>query len=225
MVICSAMIEESVVFKTSRGLKLAGRLFAPDELEHDVVIFAHGITSSKESPRNRAIADRLLDMGVASFLFDFTGHGQSDGLIEQSTPDQQLDDLTSALDFIDSQVFFQSRFVGVHGSSTGGTAAVRAAAEDPRVQVLVLRVPRNYDVLALAAQIEAPTLVVQGSEDSVVLPEATAIYEALTCPKDFHVIQGAGHLFDEKPEYLEDMTEETCAWFSKWFGELAAEGD
>lgn len=217
------MIEERVHFKTSRGLKLSGALLAPDETLHDVVVFAHGTGSDKSSPRNRGIAEQLLDAGIASFLFDFTGHGESDGLPEQSTQDQQFDDLTSALDFITSQPFFQTRFVGINGSSTGGTVAIRAAAEDERIVAMVLRVPRSYEILDFAPMVKAPTLVVQGSGDNIVLPEAKEIYEALTCPKDLHIVEGAGHLFGETPGFFQEMTDVTCAWFEKWFTELGEE--
>ena len=217
------MIEEKACFKTSRGLKLSGALLAPDETLHDVVIFAHGTGSNRSSPRNRGIAEQLLDAGIASFLFDFTGHGESDGLPEQSTQDQQFDDLTSALDFITSQSFFQTRFVGINGSSTGGTVAIRAAAEDERIVAMVLRVPRSYEIAEFVPMVHAPTLVMQGSEDLIVLPEAKEIYEALTCPKQLHIIQGAGHLFGETPEYFQEMTDVTCAWFEKWFKELGEE--
>lgn len=217
------MIEERVHFKTSRGLKLSGALLAPDEMLRDVVVFAHGTGSDKASPRNRGIAEQLLDAGIASFLFDFTGHGESDGLPEQSTQDQQFDDLTSAVDFITSQSFFQTRFVGVNGSSTGGTVAIRAAAEDERITAMVLRVPRNFDILDLVPMVQAPTLIVQGSEDAIVLPEAKEIYDALMCPKELHIVQGAGHLFDETPEYAQEMTDATCAWFEKCFKEISEE--
>lgn len=215
------MIEENVVFRTSRGLKLAGALLAPDEGLHDVVVFAHGTGSNKSSPRNRGIAERLLDSGVAAFLFDFTGHGESDGIAEQSTLDQQYDDLVSALDFVNSQAYFEDRFIGVHGSSTGGTVAIHAAAEDTRIQVMALRVPRNYDVLGFAQMVQAPTLILQGSEDKVVLPEAVHIYESLQCSKKLHIVEGAGHLFDEKPEFFREMTDVTVAWFERWFAEFA----
>lgn len=215
------MIEEDVIFKTSRGLKLSGAILAPDEGLHDVVVFAHGTGSNKSSPRNRGIAERLLRAGIASFLFDFTGHGESDGIPEQSTQDQQYDDLMSALDFINSQAFFEDRFFGIHGSSTGGTVAIHVAAQDPRVQAMVLRVPRNYDVLGFAQMVQAPTLVIQGSEDKVVLPEALEIFEALQCPKKLHIVQEAGHLFDEKPEYLQEMTNAAAEWFERWFTELS----
>ncbi len=211
------MIEEKVTFKTSRGLRLSGALLAPDEDLHDVVVFAHGTGSNKSSPRNRGIAERLLDSGVASFLFDFTGHGESDGIAEQSTQDQQFDDLTSALDFITSQSFFETRFVGINGSSTGGTVAIHTAAEDERVVVMVLRVPRNYEIAPFVPMVKAPTLVVQGSEDKIVLPEAIEIYDRLTCPKELHIVQGAGHLFDDTPAHLQEMTDATCSWFEKWF--------
>ena len=217
------MIEEKVLFRTSRGIKLSGALLAADETLRDVVVFAHGTGSNKSSPRNRGIAEQLLDAGIASFLFDFTGHGESDGLPEQSTQDQQFDDLDSALDWVDSQVFVETRFIGVNGSSTGGTAAIRAAAEDPRIQVMVLRVPRNYEVLQYVPLVEAPTLIVQGSEDNIVLPEAKEIHEALTCPKELHIVKGAGHLFDEKPRYTREMIAATRGWFTKCFAELAEE--
>jgi dipeptidyl aminopeptidase/acylaminoacyl peptidase len=217
------MIEETVTFRTSRGLKLSGALLAPDEKLRDVVIFAHGTGSSKSSPRNRGIAEALLDAGITSFLFDFTGHGESDGLFEQSTQDQQFDDLICALDWVDSQAFVETRFIGINGSSTGGTAAVRAAAEDPRIQVMVLRVPRDYEIVRYVPLVEAPTLILQGSEDEIVLPEAKEIYEALTCPKELHIVKGAGHLFDEQPRYTREMISATCGWFTRWFTELAEE--
>lgn len=216
------MIEESVRFKTSRGLRLSGVLLSPDECLRDVVIFSHGTGSSKSSPRNRGIAEALLDAGIASFLFDFTGHGESDGVFEQSTQDQQFDDLISALDWLDEQAFVKHRFVGVNGSSTGGTAAIRAAAEDPRIQVMVLRVPRIFGIEPYIPLVRAPSLVIQGSEDKVVLPEAMEIYSALTCPKELLLIEGAGHLFDEKPAYTREMTAATRDWFKRWFEELAS---
>lgn len=215
------MIEEELRFKTSRGFRLSGALIAPDEGLHDVVVFAHGSTSDKSSPRNRGIAERLLQAGIASFLFDFTGHGQSDGLFEQSTQDQQFDDLISALDFLDEQTYVQTRFIGVNGSSTGGTVAIRAAAEDQRIQVMVLRVPRNHEVITFAKLVKAPTLIIQGSEDKIVLPESKEIFEALSGPKKLEIIQGAGHLFGEKPEYLSQMSAAACEWFVDWFNKIS----
>ena len=103
----------------------------------------------------------------------------------------------------------------MNGSSTGGTVAIRAAAEDPRIQAMVLRVPRSFGVLQYAPAVKAPTLVVQGSEDKIVLPEAMEIYEALRCEKELCLIKGAGHLFDEKPRFLKQMTDATCAWFEE----------
>ena len=214
------MIEEEIKFKTSRGLKLSGALLAPDEELRDIVIFAHGTGSSKSSTRNRGIAEGLLAHGIASFLFDFTGHGESDGIMEQSTQDQQFDDLISALDFVSSQPYVQTRFIGINGSSTGGTVAIRAAAEDERIQVMVLRVPRNYDILQFVPLVNAPTLILQGSEDDIVLPEAKEIYETLICPKKLHIVEGAGHLFYEKPHFLKEMTDASCEWFINWFKKL-----
>lgn len=217
------MFEEEVKFKTSRGLKLSGTIIAGANILQDIVIFAHGTGSSKMSPRNRAVAERLITYGIASFLIDFTGHGDSDGIFEQSTQDQQFDDIISAMDFLDSQTFVKTRYIGIHGSSTGGTVAIRAAAEDERIQAMVLRVPRNIDILQYAALVTASTLIIQGSEDKIVLPEAIEIFDALKCRKELKIVEGAGHLFAEKPEYLEEIIAGASKWFVDCFCKLAEE--
>lgn len=214
------LLEEKIVFKTARGMKLSGMLLYLGSNIQDVVIFSHGTGSNKNSIRNRQIADKLLDNGMASFLFDFTGHGESDGLMEQSTQEQQADDLISAIDFIEEQNIFKPGCIGVNGSSTGGTVALQVAAEDARIQVLAVRVPRNYNINKSLSTINCPTLILQGSEDHIVLPEAIEIFHALKCPRTFHLVQGAGHLFDEQPEYMQEMIDVTTEWFTRWFAEL-----
>lgn len=91
-----------LLFKTSRGFALSGRLLTPASPgPHPVVVVAHGLGSGKDSPRNQAVAQALVRLGFAAFLFDFTGHGESEGRPEDSTPEQQVDDLVAAIDALE----------------------------------------------------------------------------------------------------------------------------
>jgi fermentation-respiration switch protein FrsA (DUF1100 family) len=94
-------METPLKLKNRHGLSLAAVLLVPDGAKAPpVVAFAHGWGSSKASPRNREIADALVDAGIAAFLFDFTGHGDSEGDANATGLREQSEDLTDALDFL-----------------------------------------------------------------------------------------------------------------------------
>lgn len=225
---CAGMAEQ-IRFVNSRGLKLAGELLWPDKWHgppaHDSragrpchaeppysgVVFAHGMYSSKGSPRNRAIAERLREQGIACLLFDFTGHGESEGELEDAALEEQADDLRAALDQLQAHPDRVNR-IGVHGSSTGGTAAVWLAAEDRRIQVLVLRAPRSAGLLERAARVKAPTLIIQGGADWQVRQESERLMPALAGEKGLELVEGAGHLFEE-PGAMEKAAELAVSWF------------
>jgi predicted phosphoribosyltransferase/pimeloyl-ACP methyl ester carboxylesterase len=204
------MREESLRFENAAGLGLVGILLRPDGTARSpVVVFAHGWGSSKASPRNRAIAEALVGAGIAAFLFDFTGHGDSEGSAEESTLEDQAADLSSALDLLAARPDLGP--IGVAGSSSGGAVAVAVAAREPRVKALVLRAPSDAAERRLAARIEAPTLVVQGERDS--LHELNrALVESLHCEHRLCSVPRAGHLFDE-PGTFDVALRETLSWF------------
>jgi predicted phosphoribosyltransferase/dienelactone hydrolase len=206
------MKQETLRFENETGLQLVGILLQPDGVARPpVVVFAHGWGSSKASPRNRAIAEALVRVGIAAFLFDFTGHGESEGDAEASTLEDQAADLLSAFELLTARA--DSGPLGLAGSSSGGAVAIAVAARDPRVKALVLRAPSDASQRRLAARIDAPTLVVQGERDPL-SERNRALAEALHCEHRLCSVAGAGHLFDE-PGTFDVALRETVTWFGQ----------
>jgi dienelactone hydrolase len=128
------MKQETLRFENEAGLQLVGILLQPDGVVRPpVVVFAHGWGSIKASPRNRAIGEALVRAGIAAFLFDFTGHGESEGDAEASTLEDQAADLSSALELLTARA--DSGPLGLAGSSSGGGGdrrrGARPAGESP----------------------------------------------------------------------------------------------
>ena len=205
-------------FENAVGLRLAGELTLAGA-GAPLVVFSHGLYSGKDSPRNREVAAALVARGLSAFLFDYTGHGGSEGTVEASTIERQVGDLGSALDFLAAEPSVGP--LGVSGSSTGGTVALLRAVGDERIRALVVRSVRDYGVTAVASAVRAPTLVIVGSQDTIVAGEAERIYVALGGPKEFLVIPGAGHLFEE-PAQMRQVTAATVGWFERHLAAVGA---
>jgi putative phosphoribosyl transferase len=212
-----------VRFENEPGSALAGRFEAPaaGTEPFPVVVFAHGFGSGKDSPRGTAVASRVRDLGLASFLFDFTGHGGSDGSKAESTIDRQVKDLKAAVGFVQTIEAVDPKRIGVTGASSGGLVALTEALEDARVKALVVRGPRTDELYRQAGRFNQPLLIVQGELDPL-LSQTEAFYERLRCEKELRVIPGADHLFSQ-PEQLQAVSDLTAAWFSdKLIEKLAA---
>ncbi len=190
-------------------VRLAGTLLLPaGDGPWPCVVFVHGRGSSKESPRNAAIAWRLADHGIAAFLFDLSGHGES-------TPDPGrgdeafVDDTAAGFEWATRQPELEPHRIGVAGSSLGAVVALDATlAERVTPAALALRAP-PIDPGALD-RLTVPALVVIGSGDPL-LPWVRSAAER--CPlARLLVVRGAGHLFDE-PGTLEEVVRETVRWF------------
>lgn len=206
-----------VGFKNSLSLNLVGRLEFPEpkkDISYPVAVFSHGFESGKDSPRGKPIAEEIRRVGIATFLIDFTGHGDSEGSLSQSTLQQQVDDLRSAIDFIEKQDFVDANAIGVTGASSGGLVALVESLSDRRVKALVLRGPRVDDMLVHAKEFTAPVLIISGEYDPL-FRSVKAFYELLECPKQFSMIKGSGHLF-ETSEMLKEVAELTASWFLRY---------
>ncbi len=187
-----------LVFKNSRGFRLAGELLVPaGDRPCPVVVFAHGWGSGKASPRNRAVAEALLEAGIASFLFDFTGHGESEGTEADSTPAQQADDLRSALDVLESLDEVDIGRTGLVGGSSGAAVVLRVAAERPRLRALALRSGNPEGAEDAVRRVTVPTLLVVGQHDVPTRAANEAVLAALAGPKRLEVVPGGDHLFEE----------------------------
>ncbi len=172
------------------------------------VIFVHGLGSSKESPRNVVIAQRLLESGIAALLFDLSGHGES-SFDPREDESAYLEDLEATFHWASRQPEVDATRLGVAGSSLGGVVAIHAATHQlVHPAAMVLRAPpvEPHDFVRLAV----PTLVVIGSFDPLLpgVRSATSLSEEAF----LSVVPGAGHLFEE-PGTLEMATSETVRWF------------
>lgn len=176
-----------------------------------VVVFAHGFDSGKDSPRGRAVAEHLRELGLATFLIDFTGHGDSQGVKRESTIERQVDDLRSAIDYVAGADGIDPDAVGVNGASSGGLVTLMEALEDARVKAIVLRGPRTDGMIGYAPMYHAPILIIQGEFDPL-LAGSTLFYESLRGDNRLEVISAADHLFSA-PDQMDQVIEVTSRWF------------
>jgi dienelactone hydrolase len=201
---------EPISFKNNQGVELSGDLFIPKgEGLFPCVVFAHGLYSNHKSPRNREIAFALIEKGIVALLFDFSERE----VFADETWVRHADDLKCALDFLETQPEIEKQRIGVNGSSTGATAALRLAAEDPRIKTIVVRSARVINIWDRVEKIKVPILIIVGGADEV-KDESEELYRVLKSEKRFEEIAGAGHLFEEG-ETFKDLSKLTVGWYDK----------
>ena len=194
------------------AVDLAGELVVPPGAA-GVVVFAHGSGSSRHSPRNRYVAEVLQDEGLATLLFDLL------------TPEEEVDRhhvfdvellgcrLVTVTDWLAHDEAVRRLPVGYFGASTGAAAALWAAAEpDTPVRAIVSRGGRPDLVGPRLTQVRAPTLLVVGGADDVVLRCNRAAATDLRADHRIEVVAGATHLFEE-PGALEAAARLAADWF------------
>lgn len=201
-----------VTFKNSRGFKLVANIIGLRKGKSlPVVIFAHGLNSSKDSPRNLYIAEGVVKKGMVCFLLDFTGHGESEGKISDVTVAQFVQDLDACISYIESLDGIDSSKIGVCGSSMGGTATFVKASSDKRITAIVLRSAPSEGYYQYAEHINIPTLIVQGDADPIA-GESKILYKHLAGEKKLVLIKGADHLYTRQ-EHMEEAKGAIVAWF------------
>ncbi len=182
-----------------------------------VVLFAHGSGSSRHSPRNQFVARTIREAGVGTLLFDLltaeeeavdihTRHLRFDiGLL--------ADRLIDATDWIKGEFDYLS--VGYFGSSTGGGAALVAAAEvGDRVGAVVSRGGRPDLAGDALPKVKSPTLLIVGGLDYQVIEMNEAAFARMRCEKELKIVPGATHLFEE-PGTLEEVARLAADWFGR----------
>lgn len=184
-----------------------------------IVLFAHGSGSSRHSPRNRFVAQTLRDAGAGTLLFDLLTHTEEaeDALTGALRFDIGLlaERLVAATRWVAGQAQLHRLGVGYFGSSTGGAAALVAAAElGPVIDAVVSRGGRPDLAAESLPRVEAPTLLIVGGYDDVVLQLNRQAFAELRCPKELAVVPRATHLFEE-PGALEEVARLAATWFSR----------
>jgi putative phosphoribosyl transferase len=196
--------------------KLAGTLDLPSN-PAGVVLFAHGSGSSRHSPRNTRVAHALNGAGVGTLLFDLLTP-EEDRTYETRFDIALLTSrLLAATDALADHAEAVGLPVGYFGASTGAAAALRAAAAmGSRVAAVVSRGGRpDLAGPEALARVRAPTLLIVGGCDDVVLELNREAHSQLSCEKRLLVVPGATHLFEE-PGTLDQVAQAAARWFSRW---------
>lgn len=193
-------------------LALPGELVVPPEAAA-LVLFVHGSGSSRLSPRNQWVAQALLPHRMATLLFDLLTEAEASDRRMVFDIDLLSERVDQALDWVRCQPALSDLRIGLFGASTGAAAALVAAALRPGLVAAVVSRGGRPDLAAhhLTA-VQAPTLLIVGGEDRVVLDLNRAALRMLRCIKRLEVVPGATHLFDE-PGTLESAAELAGAWF------------
>lgn len=206
------MATETPVILTPHGL--AGSLIAPDHPK-GIVVFAHGSGSSRLSPRNRQVALALVDVGMATLLFDLLTDAEARDRANVFDIRLLAMRLVAAIDWIRAQPDLANLPLGLFGASTGAAAALRAAALRPVAVAAVVSRGGRPDLAGEALQhVTAPTLLIVGGEDEPVLTWNREAQRLLTCPSHLEVVPGASHLFEE-PGALAEVVRLAAAWFAQ----------
>jgi putative phosphoribosyl transferase len=180
-----------------------------------VVLFAHGSGSSRQSPRNQFVARTIREAGVGTLLFDLLTPEEE--LVDAYTGHLRFNIALLAERLIDATYWISGEFsnlrIGYFGSSTGGGAALVAAAElGTRVSAVVSRGGRPDLAGDALTQVKSPTLLIVGGLDYPVIEMNEGAFEQLRCEKELVIVPGATHLFEE-PGTLEKVAHLAADWF------------
>ena len=225
------MFKEKRAFKNSRGLKISA-IYEGTDKNVLTVIICHGYASSKDSESQLDLRRTLLEVGFPGFAFDFTGCGQSQGSLNDLTPNAGIDDLISAVANLGKKDF------ALIGSSFGGYVAIRYAIENS-VTALALKAPvsdwalvesdqiefckmhrflkdvASVNIYKEASKINCPILIAHGNNDDVVpLKQSQDLLKSLgSREKELKIIGGAPHIMRGK--YMQEAHNLITDFFQK----------
>ena len=212
---------EHVITIPSGDVYLDGLLYVPEDA-CGLVLFVHGSGSSRFSVRNQYVARVLNEAGLATLLFDLFTPDEDD--IDSQTRQYRFDIGFLASRLIDTtqwcikQPMLQSLRIGYFGASTGGGAALVAAATKPNmIHAVVSRGGRPDLAGDFLSSVHAPTLLIVGGNDTVVIQLNNKAMKRLNCTKKMEIIPGATHLFEE-PGTLNEVARIAKQWFISHLG-------
>jgi pimeloyl-ACP methyl ester carboxylesterase len=200
------------------GVTLSGNLSVPREPKA-LVLFVHGSGSGRMSPRNQYVARVLQSEGLATLLFDLLTQGEE--LIDAQTGEMRFDiDMLAqrtlaATDWVRLLDQTADLPIGLFGASTGGAAALVAAARRPQTTYAVVSRGGRTDLAAsVLPQVSAPVLFIVGERDEEVLGFNQRAIAQMNpnSPKRLEIVPGATHLFEE-PGALEQVAALAAGWF------------
>jgi putative phosphoribosyl transferase len=200
------------------AVTLDGTLAVPDKTMA-IVLFAHGSGSSRQSPRNRYVAQVLQSQGIGTLLFDLLTR-------EEETIDEMSGELRFNIRFLATRLTDVTRWLielpdlqgfraGYFGASTGAAAALVAASKLPDAIGAVVSRGGRPDLAGNSLDsVQAPTLLIVGGEDKPVIAMNQEALAKLRCEKRLVIVPGATHLFEESGT-LEEVSRLAAEWFNQ----------
>src|SRR5947208_3660594 len=200
---------------------LSGNLTIPENAVA-LVLFAHGSGSSRHSPRNQFVARTLNRAGLGTLLFDLLTPEEE--ALDIHTREHRFnigllaERLVHATKWARQQEETRDLRIGYFGSSTGGAAALVAAAELPQdVGAVVSRGGRPDLAGDALPKVQAPTLLIVGGNDDIVIELNEMARDQMRCEVKLEIVPGATHLFEE-PGTLEKVAKLASDWFVNRIG-------
>lgn len=214
----SSSSKEVTILASEKNVVLKATLTLPPKAR-SMVIFAHGSSSSRLSPRNQYVSRRLNQEGLATLLLDLLTK-------EEERVDESTHLLRFDVDLLSERLLTATRWawqqpetkalkVGYFGSSTGAAAALIAAARSDTIAAVVSRGGRPDLAQTYLPILKASTLLIVGGQDHQVIDLNRQALAQLNCHKELAILPGATHLFEEAGA-LEQISRLASAWFLKY---------
>jgi len=197
------------------GVHLKGRLRIVEN-QKGLIIFSHGSGSSRLSSRNNYVAEFLQNEGFSSLLFDLLT--EKEDLIYENRFDIDLlsKRLASVTQWMLEHKEIPDTPIGYFGASTGAASALYAASElGNKVKAIVSRGGRPDLALPILDSIKAPTILIVGGNDHIVIDLNKKAYDKLGGVKKIEIVNGASHLFSESGK-LEEVARLSSNWFNNY---------
>jgi dienelactone hydrolase len=209
-------LADNAVVVPAGKTRLEGMLVVPENAR-SIILFVHGSGSSRHSLRNRHVAGALQEVGLATLLFDLLSE-EEESIDIQSTRLRfdiafLAERLLHAIDWVAQNEGTRHLRIGLFGSSTGAGAALVGAAMKPELVGAVVSRGGRPDLAGSALEnVQAPTLLIVGGNDSAVITLNEQAMDRLNCDKQIQIIPKATHLFEE-PGALEEVSRMAREWF------------
>ena len=175
------------------------------------VIFAHGLDSDANSPRNIPISRRLAKRGIIGVRMNFTGHGRSENTTEGATDQQMLEDLHFVLHGVTQLREVDADRIGLVGSGSGAMIALQYAAQRATARTLVIRGPVCGREVEAAHKVHCPTLLIHAERDTALKDSIDCLDQELAATHELIRVPNSSRLFTD-PISLELMVNATVDW-------------
>jgi putative phosphoribosyl transferase len=211
------MSKKELVHIAAGAARMEGMLEVPDD-PVGVVLFAHGSGSSRLSPRNNYVAGILRESRIGTLMLDLLTAAEDRTYENRFDISLLTGRLGTAAEWLRQQPSTAQLKTGLFGASTGAAAALELAAGTGVDMVAVVSRGGRPDLAGHSAlmAVRAPTLLIVGGADHVVIGLNRRAYDELRCEKQIVIVPGATHLFEE-PGALEEVARLATQWFVAHF--------